>query len=365
MVLVGILTWLIIAMPGILFELHRKSLLSLHALTWAACYAGFLILFLVANRPSCRGVQETLLIVGQSILALACSALQRNGWQPVLLVIIAGQLGHFPPRLALSWILAQSTVLGVILGNSPDGIIVALAYLAFQLFGITTTQIAHSEAEARQALAEANAELRVATGLLEINSRTEERLRIARDLHDLLGHHLSALSLNLEVASHLTEGAARDQVEKSKAITKTLLSDLRDVVSRLRHEEPINLTAALLSLREVIATPALHFDLPSDLTVQDPTVAEVALRAVQEIVTNAVRHSGGRNLWLRLNTVNHSLTIDAHDDGAGTDDIQFGHGLRGIRERVGQVRGEFNVSSMRGRGFTVHVRLPLAAEPAA
>jgi signal transduction histidine kinase len=239
---------------------------------------------------------------------------------------------------------------------------VVLAYFAFQLFGLFAVRIAHQEADARQALAEANAELQVATGLLAISSRTEERLRIARDLHDLLGHHLAALSLNLEVASHLTEGEAHEQVEKSKAVTKLLLSDVRDVVSRLRHDEPVNLTAALLSLREVITTPALHFDVPNELTVNDPTVAQVALRAVQEIVTNAVRHSGGRNLWLKLNAADHSLTIDAHDDGAGTDAINFGHGLRGIRERVGQVHGEFSVSSMRGRGFSVHVKLPLSTE---
>ena len=85
----------------------------------------------------------------------------------------------------------------------------------------------------------------MATELLEISSRTTERLRIARDLHDLLGHHLTALSLNLEVASHLATGEANEQIEKSKAITKLLLGDVRDVVSRLRNDEPVDLGAAI------------------------------------------------------------------------------------------------------------------------
>ena len=82
------------------------------------------------------------------------------------------------------------------------------------------------------------------------------------------------------------------------------------------------------------------------------------LRAVQEIVTNAVRHSGARNLWLRLSSSDHTLDVDARDDGAGTDAIEFGNGLRGIRERVEQVNGSLEVSSMRGRGFSVHISLP-------
>ena len=122
-------------------------------------------------------------------------------------------------------------------------------------------RIAHREALARQALAETNAELKVTSGLLDISSRTEERLRIARDLHDLLGHHLTALSLNLEVASHLAAGEAKESIEKSQAITKQLLSDVRAVVSRLREDEPVDLATALNALRDVIATPSLHIDL--------------------------------------------------------------------------------------------------------
>ena len=69
-------------------------------------------------------------------------------------------------------------------------------------------------------------------------------------------------------------------------------------------------------------------------------------------------------LWVTLATTDHTLDIDARDDGAGTDNIRFGNGLRGIRERVEQVRGSLEVSSMRGRGFNVHVRLPLAGNQA-
>jgi signal transduction histidine kinase len=368
LVFIGILTWAIVGMPGLTYELQNGTLLTAHGLIWGACFVGFLLFFWLATRPECHGGREAMFIIAQSVLALVCSALQMHGGiQPVLLVIVAGQLGHYSLRVALLWVTAQTVALTLIYINRTDtvnALYVTLAYFAFQLFGLFTTQIAHSEAAARQALAERNAELTVTTGLLEISSRTSERIRIARDLHDLLGHHLAALSLNLEVAGHLAAGEAREQIEKSKSITKLLLSDVRDVVSRLREEEPVDLTAALQSLQDVITAPALHLDVPNDLALKDSAVAQVALRTVQEIVTNAVRHSGARNLWLKLTAADHSLAIDAHDDGAGTDEIRFGNGLRGIRERVEQVHGDLDVSSTRGRGFRVHVRLPLEAPPA-
>jgi signal transduction histidine kinase len=81
---------------------------------------------------------------------------------------------------------------------------------------------------------------------------------------------------------------------------------------------------------------------------------------VQEIVTNAVRHSGARNLWLKVSMNDQTLAIDARDDGSGCDCVTFGNGLRGMRERVEEAHGSIEVSSMRGRGFEVRVTLPLS-----
>jgi signal transduction histidine kinase len=349
----GLLTWVIVALPHV--GDPRPA--------WIVCYLAFLILFLIATRhQKCRGLFEHVLIAIQSVLALACSIIEPRGMQPVLLVMVAAQLGHLRARVAMPLIVAQTAVL-FLLAGVPERKIVwgTLGYFAFQLFGFLTARIAHDEREAKQALAEANAELRVATGLLDMSSRAEERLRIARDLHDLIGHHLTALSLNLEVASHLAEGQAKEHVDKSKALTKLLLSDVRDVVSRLRETESVDLGAALASLREAVPSPAIHVD-AGRVALTEPIVAQTALRAVQEIVTNAVRHSGARNLWLKVAAADHTLTVDARDDGSGTDRVEFGNGLRGMRERVQQAGGTMEVASMRGRGFEVHVRIPLGAQ---
>lgn len=362
MKLVGVLTWIIIGIPSVLYEMQYRSLAGPRAAMLFGAFVIFIIAFLVGTRPGCGTATKILILLIETLAAYTCIVLQPTGFQPVLLVIMAGQLGAFPPRVAVVVIALNSVFLGFIMGNNgASPVIYGLVYFAFSLFALFSMHVAHSEMEARKALAEANAELRMTTELLEISSRTSERLRIARDLHDLLGHHLTALSLNLEVAGHLATGDAKEHVEKSKSIAKHLLADVRDVVSRLRNDEPVNLTSSLESLRDVIVAPSLHLDFPRELAVADANIAEVALRTVQEIVTNAVRHSGARNLWLNLGTADRTLSIDARDDGKGADNVRFGNGLLGLRERVQQAQGTFEVSSMRGHGFSIHVTLPLGA----
>jgi signal transduction histidine kinase len=362
MKLVGILTWVLIGIPSVLWEAEYRSLFAPRAAMLFGAFVLFIIAFIIGTRPGCTNAVRIPMLIIETLAAYACVALQPTGFQPVLLVIIAGQLGAYPPRFAIGGIALNSIVLGLIV-STTDGspVIYALVYFAFSLFSLFSMHIAHSEMDARKSLAEANAELRMTTELLEISSRTSERLRIARDLHDLLGHHLTALSLNLEVAGHIANGEAKEHIEKSKSIAKHLLADVRDVVSRLRNDEPVDLTSSLESLRDVIVAPSLHLELPRELAVSDASIAQVALRTVQEIVTNAVRHSGARNLWLNLGTADHTLSIDARDDGIGSDNIRFGNGLLGLRERVQQAQGTFEVTSTRGRGFSVHVTLPLGA----
>lgn len=359
LVFVGLLTWIIVAVTHLQWAFAIAGAVTLRNVALAACLLAFVIVYWIATREHCPGQVETPLVALEALLALGCVAFGPNGFLPVLLVIVAGQLGrHILVRYAILWIAVQSAFLFVLMDRYNNSIPITLAYFTFQLFGAFASRMAQEEREAKQALAEANAELRVATGLLDISSRAEERLLIARDLHDLLGHHLAALSINLEVASHLAEGEARERVEKSQAIAKLLLADVRDSVSRLREDEPVDLTAALHSIRDAVPSPSIHVEADA-ISVTDPATARTALRAVQEIVTNAVRHASARNLWMTLTTHDDALNIDARDDGGGTDHVQFGNGLRGMYERVQQSGGTMDVRSMRGRGFEVHIRLPI------
>src|SRR3546814_4143958 len=151
--------------------------------------------------------------------------------------------------------------------------------------------VARQQAQARDEQRRLNAELRATRTLLAESARVNERTRISRELHDLLGHHLTALSLNLEVASHITEGKAHEHVGQAHTLARLLLSDVREAVSQIRGNDAIDMSATLLPLADNV--PGLRIDMvmPKPFLLDDPERAHVLLRCTQEIITNAVRRS--------------------------------------------------------------------------
>ena len=188
---------------------------------------------------------------------------------PGLLVVIAAQLPYLAPsrsgsarpathvtlRPAWIWsILGVLTLVNTVLIFAVERTMERRAdvtgspWAAFMLFAAASSFLVQSEAAARDELAAVNTELLGTRALLAESSRVEERLRISRDLHDTLGHHLTALSLQLDVASRLSEGKAADHIRQAHAITRLLLGDVRDVVSRLRETSQLDLAQAIRSL---------------------------------------------------------------------------------------------------------------------
>jgi signal transduction histidine kinase len=238
-------------------------------------------------------------------------------------------------------------------------------YLGISALAFFTSMVARQQTEERDAQRRLNSELRATRALLAESTRIAERMRIARELHDLIGHHLTALSLNLEVASHLVNPAAADHVRKAQATAKHLLTDVREAVSELRQDDAIDLTQALRSLVEGVPGLAVHVTTPPRFSVEDPRRAQVLLRCAQEIITNAARHANARNLWLHFAYAESNLLgLHARDDGRGTSNVAPGNGLSGMRERLAEFGGNVTVESEAGRGFELTVRLPLGETPA-
>lgn len=208
----------------------------------------------------------------------------------------------------------------------------------------------------REETALLNRELVATRELLLQSSRQSERLRIARDLHDLLGHHLTALILNLEVATHLTEGKGQQKVEQALALGKLLLGDLRTAVSELREDDAIELLQALTTL--VQDTPRLQIELALQTqTVNDVRIAETILRCTQEALTNCLRHSDATRCDIDLRSEAGSLTLTVQDNGSAVASIRAGNGLKGMAERVRQLGGA--VMWLAGStGFQLTVVLP-------
>src|SRR3546814_945901 len=134
--------------------------------------------------------------------------------------------------------------------------------------------VARQQAQARDEQRRLNAELRATRALLAESARVNERTRISRELHDLLGHHLTALSLNLEVASHITEGKAHEHVGQAHTLARLLLSDVREAVSQIRGNDAIDMSATLLPLADNV--PGLRIDMvmPKPFLLDDPRSEE-------------------------------------------------------------------------------------------
>lgn len=358
------LTWLVCALPGVVLLIDGQ-LSTWRALVGGVAFITFGLAFTLNERGrgivTQRGAQIALLAVG-AVSALVLVSVLQNGLPSALLVVTAACLPHVMGARAVgAWLAVQSLALGALfwwMGGPLTAIASGGAFVGFQLFAVSAAWLAHSEGRARQDLARANAELMATRELLAENSRVSERLRIARDLHDTLGHHLTALSIQLEVASRLTEGARAEHIREAHAVARLLLGDVRNVVSSLRASGRIDLSQALRALTVTRGLLAIHLDAPERLDLEDSAQAHALLRCVQEIITNTARHASARNLWISIAQRPDGIALHARDDGRGAPELTWGNGLRGMRERFEEYAGRVEVRSRAGAGFEVHGFMP-------
>ncbi|MPZ21512.1 MAG: sensor histidine kinase [Luteitalea sp.] len=366
----GFVMWGLAGLPVAVSVTDNASLLSRPQYwLWLVCYSVFGVAFALTGwrewSRRTRPLHMASLVV-QTVAPLVMIRVVCSGLEGSLLVTVAAQLGWvLPLGRALLWVVVQAAAMCAILPFSvgtPVALLLVTTHLGFQVLALFSCFLTAREAAARADLARANRELGATRELLANTSRLAERERISRELHDTLGHHLTALSLNLEAATHMAAPATSSQIQRAQAVTKTLLSDLRGVVGALRAEDPIGLADALRTLAETVPEPRIHLTVPDDLTITDPLHAQTVLRCVQEIVTNTIRHANATTLWIELVTSNGEITLRARDDGRGAKEIRSGHGLTGMRERVELVGGRLDVRAKPARGFEVDAWIPVSGD---
>jgi signal transduction histidine kinase len=285
------------------------------------------------------------------------------------LVVIAWQVGMSTgPVKALSWVAFQNLAIVATLAQAlnPDLCWVLTKSTALQLLFVFTAQALRREAETARALAQTNRELRSAQAIIANTARNAERLRISRDLHDAWGHELTALGLQLEIASHVSEPSrANDHVMKAKGLSRDLLAKVRDVVATLREAERCDLKESLEALAQSVPTPAIHVEISPEVRVS-PDQAHALMRCAQEAVTNAVKHAQASNLWLQVTPDGAGVRLVARDDGSARPAASApGSGLVGMRERVESLGGKLAVQTGVDFGFTIEAWLPSRTPQAA
>jgi len=303
------------------------------------------------------------LVTLQSVIALWMLFTSGSPVTSFLFLAVVGQLGlRESTGIRRVFIVLQTVGIAMALDDQEilRRIFLVLFYLVCQLFTDGLCRDALVGLRARRELLRAYGELRATRDLLAQSSRLAERLRISRELHDLVGHHLTALNLHLEVLSHLTEGRLLHHATQAQILAKLLLGDVRAAVSAMRAEPGLSLDASLTALVEAIPRPRIHLDIPAGLGLDDPDRAHALLRCVQEIVTNAVRHSGADNLWIEVVRAGERVEVNTRDDGRGVAHLQPGNGLAGLSQRLADLGGTLEIASATEEGFRATVRIPVS-----
>ena len=317
--------WLLVGLPVVAQGADSWQRMA----QWAVAYILFAILFAtdrLALAAACVIVTVLLLC---------------DGFEGALLALIAMRLGArmMNVRSGVLWIVIQTLALAVavtIHWSLRPALLLAPPYLGFQLLAFFTMRF-HALAADR--------------------GRIAERLRITHELHDALGHHLTALTLNLEAALQRTDGEARRDVEKAQSMARQLLADVRAIV--VGQNERVDIAQALETIVASVPQPRVHLEIDPDFRIDDPERAHIVLRCVQEIVTNSARHSGANNLWIAIERAGNQFRIRANDDGRGTaEHSRDGFGLRGMRERLESAGGKLSIDSQPGIGFSIVAVLP-------
>jgi signal transduction histidine kinase len=205
---------------------------------------------------------------------------------------------------------------------------------------------------------------------------SEERLRIARELHDIIGHSLGTIAVQAGVGRHLMETEpekAADALDNIAKISRESLDEVRSVVAALRDDEPpYHPALGLADLTDLIETVratglAVDFTLPDDLEAIPRQTGAAVYRITREALTNVVRHAHASKARVQVVHQNGRVEVAVRDDGAGVGngragDSETGHGIIGMRERAEALGGSLSAGPASGGGFLVTASLPVNSD---
>jgi two-component system, NarL family, sensor histidine kinase DesK len=299
-----------------------------------------------------RRIQAALAVF--AVIAALPLALGAPNSFALLFVYVAAAAGALlAPLAAAIAIAATATAVGGGLAATGSGSSAVAAY-ALTIVAVGTVMAALG------GLARANRALREAREELAQTAVAEERLRIARDLHDLLGHSLSVVALKTELAAKLVASdpvRAQAELAEVQAVTRGALAEVREALQGYRRR---SLAEALEGARSAIAAAGIECRVDSADAELPAEVESVLAWAVREASTNVVRHSGARACAITLARDAGAVSLQVDDDGGrARTGAGRGTGLAGLAERAQRLHGRLDAGARPEGGFRLRLTLPL------
>jgi two-component system sensor histidine kinase DesK len=285
-----------------------------------------------------------------AVLGVALAIWLGPAWSGLLIYVSAAAAGSLPERWVWPVVLGATAICAAVVaahGLLGDMFILPVICLltAFALRGT-------------RYLVSVNAELTEAREELARRAVAEERMRFARDLHDLLGHSLSLIALKSELAGRLVDRdpvRARQELADVEAAARRALAEVRDAVSGYRQ---VSLDQALVEARSALSAAGITLRARPPAEPLPPTVDAVLGWVVREAATNALRHSGAGVVVVDVAVAGDAVVLTVTDDGRGSS-APRGAGLTGLEERVAGVGGRLQAGPSAARGFRLAVTVPL------
>jgi two-component system, NarL family, sensor histidine kinase DesK len=347
------------ALIGPLSDLANASLSAAQVVAIAVALVAFVALYLVLLPPA-RGLERRgrravrgalALFAVLAVLPLALGA-PRSFALLFVYVVAAGSL-LLPPRLAVPGFTIAAAAVGVGLAVAGSDASTVAAY-ALTVLAVGAVMAALGT------LVRANRELRAAREELARSAVSEERLRIARDLHDLLAHTLSLIALKSELAAKLVQTdpvRAQAELDEVQEVTRQALREVREAVRGYRRRSSAE---ALENARATLTAAGIECRVDVSDAELPPDVESVIAWALREASTNVVRHSGARACAITLASDSEVVSLQVVDDGrSGRAGYSEGSGLAGLAERARRLHGKLETGVQPEGGFRLRLTLPL------
>lgn len=363
---VAYITWAVVSLCALYVQagisgIHTRFWLSL-ALQLAIGAGIYLTV-----RPGASGdapAPRYLGLVLQALASIALNFTMQESFLTIYTIVLAGQLPSFlklrPALLCTGLIMGSYFCIWQFFWNSASALVETLLWSTFHLFSLLINYSLKREQQQKERAMAINQELKSTQALLQEAAKQDERLRIARDLHDSLGHQLTALSIQLDVLRRSCPPQQQEQVQSSYNLAQELLESIRTAVSDLRDDHNIDIAAALKTLVEDLPGIAVELDWPEHIELQSLQQAQALFSCVQEAATNAMKHSQATSLQIKARAQNQQIEVWVKDNGPCSQTIAPGNGFKGMAERMAAINGGFDWQAD-SDGMIVHLNAPLAA----